>query len=341
MTGSGVETLQTFFQLLKSGSLKSGPTPKLTCLIVPDWVRRQRAVDRLRLSLVGYEITQRQAHQLPLETLRSQSLNLSLFSTQRAWIIDGIEALNAADLKLLIGLIQTSAPADIFITTAPSLPAKHALRQWALQSDLSVVVESDPLKGTDLKRWIAKEASRQGSSGIDLEAVERLILIGEADVDRISPLLDLIILYVGDERQINADDIAELFQVVPPTKEFELIDLISNRRSGAFESLITRIIAEGKSAFILLAILSKSFSHYLAIRSMIDSNHSSAETQQRLGVSSWIFNKHLNTCKRYDLAGLVRCLSHLAAADSDLKNKSVGHEAIMHRLCRQLVTEQL
>jgi DNA polymerase III delta subunit len=100
--------------------------------------------------------------------------------------------------------------------------------------------------------------------------------------------------------------------------------------------MISGLLAAGKSPFMLMALLNRSFSSYLAIRSLMDEGQNPQDVRQTLGITPWVFNKQLPIARRYSSDDLSRAFKTLVSVDSKLKNRSLSPDVLMSDVIHQL-----
>ncbi|RIL07124.1 MAG: hypothetical protein DCC75_10280, partial [Proteobacteria bacterium] len=179
--------------------------------------------------------------------------------------------------------------------------------------------------------WIERELKRLGIVNYPEKLPELVSELGQQDPDEIIKLLEQLALY-ADSPEVSSADIKQLFSHDEVKSEFEFIDCLMNRNAARAEILIENLFQHGKSPFMLLALLAKNFATFIAIKALSDQGRTPHEIRQRLGLAPWLFGKHQSAVRTFSQAQLRRGLHAIMRADSKLKNRSVGQEAIFSEL---------
>jgi DNA polymerase-3 subunit delta len=262
---------------------------------------------------------------------------MDLFSPfQVSWIrdVDLSNASTAGDLGKIVGKFSS---AHKLLLSAKELNAKHPLRaQVAAQG---FVVDLESLKNYELRRWLEKELRRLGISPRDEEALVSLLSAGEESPDRLASMSEQLACFCS-EATFSVSDVAQLFVFHAIPGEFEFLDSLVAGNTKRCELMLTELLLTGKSAFMLLALISRSFSNYLAVRLLLDERASPQDIRQKLGLSPWVYNKAVAAGQRYSAGQLVEVMQTLVRIDSRLKNRSLGPDALLSELVLNLGASQ-
>lgn len=268
-----------------------------------------------------------------LERLAVDSFSQSLFASTQFWLIRNVDALDAAGQKRLQQIVESAPPGIKFILTAAKLNANAAFRKYFVGA--STLIELDELKGFELTRWVQKELTQAGIKKFEENVPEILISIGEEDPDRIAKAIEHLALYV-DGPEVKRADIGAVFIERPDLNEYELLDLLAGGNKVKAEFLLGELLSSGKNPFLLLSLLFRTYSNYLAIKVLESRGSQPGDVRQRLGMTPWVYNKTSSGCRRYSVDKLQSLIDALLNADSKLKNKSLGPENILSELIFKL-----
>lgn len=261
---------------------------------------------------------------------------LSLFAQRRFFVIYSIESLRTECVNALLELCMR-LPADCkFILSGSKLAAASSIKKFF--AGRSALIELDALQGQELRRWTAKELRRLGLNRISQAALDALVEIGEESPDKISKLAEHLSLFC-DGGQAGLQDLERVFHYQTVQSDFAFLDSINQGKISRAEALLNDLFASGKSPFMLLALLAKTFSNYLSIKSALQRGVPAAEIRQSLNAAPWVFNKHLQAVKNYSLQQLKRSIHAILRADSKLKHRSLGAEAIFSELFHSILGE--
>lgn len=311
------------------------PCPACIVIVSPDRIRRERALDYIlkhfikdsappprRFSFSEHGKTSIVPFLRDLE-------EPSLFEPVRFAIIKGIEAAKAAEVEPISEFLRKNVPGIHLIITGESLPNTPNFKKTL--DSLAVQVAFEPLKGAELRRWVEREVAHNGIQGNSDEVTELLISLGGDNPEAIAQLIAKFGLYLGDTKA-SRDALKALEPGRATASDFELAEaLLGKDRAGA-ETLLTQLITQGSSPFMLVGLLTKTFTSIYRIRVLLDKGLSTQEIKNSTGITPWLFSKYLPLAQRSSTPALHATLKALLVSDFRLKDRSLGPTAILSSL---------
>lgn len=268
-----------------------------------------------------------------IESLRDESASLSLFAAHRFILVDGVEQCDAATQRGLAELIAALGSDVSLLLGADKLPATHPVIRAAGKK--YPVITLAPLNDNDLRRWIEKQLKNAGIGEVEDKSIEQLIRISGKFPDELARMVDYLATYLDGE-SLSSKVINKLFFSSPESNEFELIDALGTENPGALELLLKRNLDQGKSPFLLIGLLNRIFSNYLAITLLRAQGVQPIAIREQLAISAWVFDKYQRAVRRYSAAKLRQCLEAILHADQRLKNRSLGPDLVLSELMASL-----
>lgn len=331
---------------LKKSDLKSaltkGDIPQYFLILCPDNTRTQRAIDLATEKWPAAEIKKLKSQELDLSKLNELLRSPLLFAPTSIIVIHDVDMIQAAAQRDLLNLIEKDLHEKVsfngcLIITAKTLPSNNFfLKQLRAQER---TIELKELTGVELKKWVFKELSAKGFSQIADGVPELLIQIGEENPDKVVPLIHHLSLAV-EMPALSSTDITNVFSAQTHHQEFALLDTLLDRNPIKGEVMVRSLLSDGKNPFLLISLLAKSFSTYLAIQEGLKKGLQPAQVREQLAVSPWVFQKYLDASRKYSLPRLRQIQKAVVKADSRLKNKSLGDEGILCCLLAELRPER-
>lgn len=253
----------------------------------------------------------------------------SLFEQVRFAVIKGIESAKAIDVEPISEFLRKKIPGVHLFIVGEALPNTPNFKK-ALDSH-AVQIQFEPLKGAELRRWVEREVTQNGIKGNTDEVTEMLISLGGDDPEAIAQLIAKFALYVGE-----AGASREALQALEPGRamasDFELAEALLGKDRAAVETLLSQLFAQGSSPFMLLGLLTKTFTSIYRIRALLDRGLSTQEIKNAMGISPWLFSKYLPLAQRASTQALSASLHALLTSDFRLKDRSLGPLAIFSSL---------
>jgi DNA polymerase III delta subunit len=332
-------------QALKAILAEKTPPPFLLVLC-PDRVRQERVIGSvLKKFCPEYDEKSRRSDSLTqisaesfntsnIQNLSDNINSLSLFSKQKFILITDVEELNSSLNKKILDILEETSPDTCVILGAKKLASNSQILTFFRKNQ--ALIELPELKNMDLTRWVEKELKTEGVTFSDEILPEAIIQSCDADPDKIAELISRLALFVDDEKA-SLNDLNSLSKHAPDASEFALIDNLPNKRMAwKSELLLTQIFKAGKNPFALLGLISRTYNNYMQIAYLREKGLSAQQIRTKLNISPWIFNKQFETSKNYSVQKLQKSLESILMADSKLKNRSLGDEAIFSALIHNL-----
>jgi len=304
------------------------------CVVItsPDRVRRTRALEHLLKHFNGtlpknlktFSFGE-QGRNDPSRFIRDLE-EPSLFEPIRFAVMRGVESAKAADLEPVSAFIKKAVPGTHLFIIGESLPNTPNFKKTveAFSSHLAF----EQLKGVELRKWAAREVKSAEISEANDAVIELIVALGEEDPEAVSRLIEKFSLYLG-----GSGATVEALKALEPGRaqasDFELAESLLGRNRGVTEALLARLINQGSSPFMLIGLLTKTFTSLLRIRSLLDSGVSQNDIRESMGLTPWIFSKYLPLAKQRSVDSLSRTVESLLRADFKLKDRSLGPTAIL------------
>jgi DNA polymerase III delta subunit len=250
----------------------------------------------------------------------------SLFDPTRFAVIGAIENAKAAEVEPVSEFLRKKIPGVHLFIVGESLPNTPNFKKTLAEYATHIVFEQ--LKGAELRRWVEREAKQNQVSLTDDALIELMISLGSDDPESIARLIEKFSLYLGDA-QATPEALRALEPGRAHASDFELADTLLGRNRGMTETLLTQLISQGSSPFMLMGLLTKTFTSLLRIRALLDSGVGPNDIRNSMGLSPWIFSKYLPLAKQRSVEALARIVEALLIADFRLKDYSLGPTAVL------------
>jgi DNA polymerase III delta subunit len=317
--------------------LKNAPTKLLLC--ANDNTRKKALLNELTAKFYPDVNTITKLNAASWTTSSTQEIinhlqSPGLFTPACLVILENLDLLNAKDLEDLSKALEyTSESASLWLLTR-SLNKTSKFRKIFEKEELCLI-EYEDLNSVQIKSWIKKEAKKFGINEIADPVSSAIAQITNSSLDQITRLLEHCSLYCNDGL-LTINELNTLYPETPEENEFELLDTIHKGEMPHVSYKITKSLMEGKNAFMLLGLINRSYSKYLAIRSMLDQGLSLLQARETLKMKEWPFKKHLEVVQKKSFYRLHSDLEALLLADSKLKNRSLGDIEIFCELAQSL-----
>jgi|GEM_PF-3672424 len=244
----------------------------------------------------------------------------NLFQQPRLFLVSLPERASTLKADPFANLLSRCSERDFILFYATKLAARSSIRKYFEKS--GALVELKELKGEELIKWATRELHTHGINEIDAENIKMLVDFSDSSPERLQRMIEQLAVYVDDER-CTASDILTLFSGYPDPNEFMLFDLIRKGDMVGIEKTLEEIFQSGKNAFLLLALISKVLSNYLAVRRLLAIGERKIAVADRLGMKPWAVQKAIEATRGIPIWKLEQVLELIVASDCRLKSTSV------------------
>lgn len=255
----------------------------------------------------------------------------SLFEPTRFAIMRGIDTAKAADVEPVSDFLRKKIPGVHLFIIGEALPNTPNFKK-VLESH-ATHISFDQLKGAELHRWVEREVKQNQLHGAEDALIELIIALGNEEPEAIAQLIEKFSLFLGGDKPTQSA-LRALEPGRAQASDFELAEALLGRNRGATEALLTQLLLQGSSPFMLMGLLTKTFNSLLRIRSQLDGGVSPNDIRNSMGLSPWIFSKYLPLAKQRTAANLSAILESLLVADFRLKDRSLGPAAALSSVAK-------
>lgn len=261
-----------------------------------------------------------------------------LFASERVIVVHNSESLsapsNSPELKELQKYLADPDPSLTLIFSAPAVnKAKHPFKLLAKEAEL---IECTQMKGQPLREWIVKFVRDRGYSfeghSLDL-AME---LLGN-DMLLIRNAMEKVMLYCGERRQIEYEDVEKSFGAMREHAIWELTSAIGSRNSETAIKILARLLYEGKHPLQIATALQFQFRQLLSVKSLLMKKLSLPEIQKAAGIR-FFAERIVNNARSFGAPELLAAYNALFKLEDSIKSAGIDARFLMEKciidICR-------
>lgn len=333
-------------QLIKE-IVAGGDCPGCILFVSPDLVRKERFLaETLKGQFKG--IASSDALQRidcaglsaeGMRRFRMELSSLSLFSPKRCFYLRNADSLSTPLTKALLEAVKDVPPTSKVLITASKLQQANVLYKWAKSE--GVLIERDELQGEQLHKWLNRILNEAGVKNYPPKLLDALAQHSDGDLDRATGLAQRVAL-LADRETLTVDDLGPILDLREEFSAFALIDAVGEKDLGKSQKILEHLMRMGREPFepfSLLSLIARQFTNYARIREGLELGKRPDEIKEDLGIRGrmeWVFTKQLSAAKKRSLPEVMTSLILIFQADTKLKNKSLGTEAIFSELVQRL-----
>ncbi|KAA3610630.1 MAG: DNA polymerase III subunit delta [Calditrichaeota bacterium] len=256
-----------------------------------------------------------------------------MMAEKRLVIIRDFNKMTPTDQKLIVEYAEKPNKSTTLVLIARTAD----LRSKALKDlqKLAAFVSCKTLYENQVVQWIEKEIKSLGYH-INPDASAFLALQVGTNLQELKNEIDKITLFLGDEKNITQEVVAEVAGVRKEHTIFALQNALG-RRDLKQSLLIYHNIKFSQSNLGIIAQLSRFFTNILIATGFDTSRQSTAELAKKTRMSSYFVNDLHKFKRQYSAEELLSALENIRHIDYILKLFPVNPESIMEMLFVQIV----
>ncbi len=220
----------------------------------------------------------------------------------------------------------------------PNLSAHpyRALKQHAAWAEFKA------LRPQDLPRWIKSRLASVGY-GIEPAALHMLGDFLNTDLRAAASELDKLITFIGDRKEITADDVVRAAGQTREFSVFELQKAVGEQRFADAVRISERLLSMAANpsgeAIMIVAILTSFYTKLWRLLPLMAERMPERAMAGQIGVPPYYIGEYVGAIRRLGGAGVERSFGALLAADYELKGGAVRDaRAVLLLLLTRLVT---
>ncbi len=252
----------------------------------------------------------------------------------RVVIVEGLFAagVDKAFLDRLAAYLPTlPATTRLFFLEAEALPPNHRLLQLIDKDKTGRVKRFDQPQGNDLERWLRGHVAERGGR-IAPAAVQALAANVGSDLAALGNEVEKLLLYVGPEGTITAEDVARLSPYSGEAEIWALVDALGGRQSARVAVLFQEKLNEGKDPFYLFSMFIRQFRLLLQTKSLLESGERAAGIAQQLKLRPFAAEKLARQAAGFSMAQLEQIYRRLLEIDMQAKTGQTDLVTALHLL---------
>ncbi len=256
-----------------------------------------------------------------------------MMAAKRLVIVRDFNKMSPTDQKLLAAYAKKPNPTTCLVLISRTADFRSkALKE--LQAN-SAFVSCKPMYENRVVQWLEKEVQARGYS-IDPEATALLVLQVGTKLQELKNEIEKILLYLGDEKMITREVVAEVAGMRKEYSPFALQNALGARDLKQVLSIYHKI-KYSNSNLALIAQMSRLFTNILIATGFDTSRQSSTTLAQKTKMSPYFVNDLHKFKRKYSVDELFSALENIRHIDFILKLFPVNPESIMELLFVQIV----
>ena len=185
--------------------------------------------------------------------------------------------------------------------------------------------------GTQLDDWVIRRARSQ-KRRVTPEAARMLVESLGDNLRMLAGEIDKLGTYVGEGREIGAEDVRALTPIARQSKVFDLTDALGRRDTATALALLHELLAQGESPFGIVALTAFQTRSLMQVKLLSDRGMPAHQIAATAGLAPFVVDKSLRLARRFTFAELETAHRTLLEIDTALKRSRMTPELALDLL---------
>ncbi|MEA3560705.1 MAG: DNA polymerase III subunit delta [Candidatus Omnitrophota bacterium] len=259
---------------------------------------------------------------------------LPMLSQKRLIIIKEAEKISSAAREDLIPYVKKPSPFTCLVLDAVSLNKHSRLRNSI--SEYGKIVAFRKYHSNQIDKWIIKKVHLYKKKILP-QAVAMLRENAGDSLKSLDESIKKLVLYVGKNEIIKADDVEEIIGRSVTATIFDLINVIRQKKQSQALKMLSQLIEEGKETSGIIGLIFWQLKRIKQAKKLLRQKVSLKEIGRQLKVHSFFLDKFITGVKNFSNREFNHHFELLLKADSEIKTgirkPQITLELLIIKLC--------
>lgn len=255
--------------------------------------------------------------------------NLPILGEKQVFVISSFQSYKPTDIKQILLLLSPADLSRIVIFTSPS--SKTPKKSSAFYKEISGVTEAVEFKKLSYQEAAGQISARLKKECINItsDALKMLTELIAGSKGALEAELAKLANYKNSGETVEVEDIKHISTGYEVFNMFELADFIVAGQTVKVLQMIRSLMAEGKSATFLTALLQQHFTSLYLVKN----------GKKALGRRDFLTYKFKPQADKYENERLEEIIIEIAAADAQLRQSGMKPNTTLEMLAMTLTGE--
>ncbi len=307
----------------------------------------ERAIRALRQATVGEGPTglnDEVFHGKGLEArvVAGAARTLPMMAKARFVLLRDAHAMTPTELDSLVAYLEDPSPSSSVVMTAPKLDGRSRFAKQAKK--LGFLVEAQPFRPGDMRRFLATEAKARGHA-LDARAADALADAVGVDLAAADDAVERLSLFVGEGAPIDLASVEACVTRVRTESIWALVDAVSARDLGKAARAAGLLLADREPPLRILAMVARQLRMVARMREALASGLDGPEAAKRAGAPPFKARDLTTAARRFAMKDLEHAFRALSRADLAMKGAKRKGELVLEEtivaLCSDGVPKEI
>jgi len=183
-----------------------------------------------------------------------------------------------------------------------------------------------------LAAWLREKARADYGKDLSMAVARSLVELAGPDMNALVNELEKISLYVGDRRDVRAEDVAEIVSARREPDIWALVEAVADKDERRALSIYSRLIRRRSDAYGVPGLLRWNLNRIWVGKEMLKKGASREEIGRSLKISSYRMNNFIRRARLFEERELYRSYRLLLGTDWQMKSGPGDPRGILERL---------
>ena len=259
-----------------------------------------------------------------------------MMNDRRVVVVKEAEKLATTEASQLLFTSYLKKPLESTILILVAEKTNFSKKPFTDLKKYAELIECKPLYDNEIPSWIANRVSLRGKE-ISPEAGRLLQAYIGNSLRAIQSEIDKVLVFIGDKRQIEPEDIAEVVGESKGYTIFELQNAIGKRDIALSMQIVERMVEHGENPQLMIVMLTRFFTQLYKLTELKQRRAQEREIIAELGIRPYFVKQYLSFVSNFGKEHIEQNFRALLEADTTMKTTSRDVHLVMDLLVYALV----
>jgi DNA polymerase-3 subunit delta len=313
------------------GRIRRGDIPSVLFLYGEDQGRIRSFVTALRKACLqgaseAFNLNRLDAQEVPMERVLEAARTLPILAPRRLVLVANASGLSTPEWNKVLSYLQDPSPHTCLVFLSERLPEPKEIQK--AMGDKGVLLRFRPRTVKDAGSWVTSRFQQEGKR-IRPEAVALLLERAGTGEGELEIEIQKILCYVGDSKEVSAEDVAQVGTDIRPLKLFDLTDALAEYRTAQALRILHRLMEEGTHPLALLGMLLRQIRLLWQARESLHKGRE--EISKELNLPLYQVDRLRRAAKLWEMEELWEAYQGLVDMDRTLKSGGLPPKTLLER----------
>jgi DNA polymerase-3 subunit delta len=269
------------------------------------------------------------AREVPASHVLTILGTLPMFGPKRLVLVQHIENWAKDQQKLLLAYLQKPVATACLVLTLGSVKGMEKV-EAAVEAS-GIVVNFAPLTEWDAPKWVQNRAGQQGRQVTPKAAAFLTEWVG-LDEQALSQELEKLILYVGEARSIDVEDVRQVVSCQRTFSSFEMMRHVGQKETSKALTALRNLMLAGEAPLAVLGLLARQVRLIWQVKDGMARGISSSELGRSLHLYPKLLKQYAEQAADFSSTMLQSFHESIRNGDVAMKSSGGSPEVILESL---------